>query len=258
MRYVRFEQGGQVRHGIVEGDSVRSIDGDLFGRHEVTGKPTPLGAVKLLAPVMPGKVLATAVNYHSHVAQSRAVLNEDEAPKQPELFYKPTSCIIGPEEAVIRPASYDGRLDAEGEMVAVIGKRASKVSPEEALGYVFGYTCGNDVSARQWQRGDIQWWRAKGSDTFGALGPWIETDLDPTNVELRTRVNGKELQSTNTNLMVHNVAKLVSFISGVVTLEPGDIIYTGTPGETPELQPGDTVEVEIQGIGVLKNPVQAG
>ena len=141
--------------------------------------------------------------------------------------------------------------------MAVIGRPCRAVAVEEALDYVFGYTCGNDVSARPWQQGDLQWWRAKGSDTFSPIGPFIATGLDPTDLELRTRLNGREVQTTNTGALVHSVAALVSFASQAMTLEPGDLVFTGTPGETGRISDGDVVEVEISGIGVLRNPVVA-
>ncbi|MFQ6020104.1 MAG: fumarylacetoacetate hydrolase family protein, partial [Dehalococcoidia bacterium] len=149
------------------------------------------------------------------------------------------------------------RVDCEGELVAVVGRPCRDVGEAEALDYLLGYTCGNDVSARPWQKGDLQWWRAKGCDTFAPLGPWIATGLDPANLELRTHLNGQLRQSTNTALLIHSVARLVSFASGATTLEPGDLIFSGTPGETPALSPGDIVEVEVQGIGSLRNPVRA-
>ena len=139
--------------------------------------------------------------------------------------------------------------------MAVIGRRCRDVSPADALDYVFGYTCGNDVSARYWQRDDLQWWRAKGSDTFSPVGPFIATGLDPTRLTLRTRLNGAEVQSAGTADLIHGVAELISFASRVLTWEPGDLLFTGTPGETPTIKPGDVIEVEIEGIGVLRNPV---
>jgi 2-keto-4-pentenoate hydratase/2-oxohepta-3-ene-1,7-dioic acid hydratase in catechol pathway len=164
--------------------------------------------------------------------------------------------VVGPDDAIALPREA-GRVDYEGELVALIGRLCRSVSVEEALDYVFGYTCGNDVSARQWQRGDLQWWRAKGSDTFSPIGPFIATDLDPADLELRTRLNGREVQTTNTGALIHSVAALVSFASRAMTLEPGDLVFTGTPGETGDLSDGDVVEVEISGIGVLHNPVVA-
>jgi len=179
-----------------------------------------------------------------------------EAPKKPELFLKPSSSIVGPEETIVLPRDA-GRVDYEGELVAVIGRLCRGVGPEEALTYVFGYTCGNDVSARHWQRDDLQWWRAKGSDTFSPVGPYIATGLDPAALELRTRLNGREVQAANTGTLIHGVAALIAFASRVMTLEPGDLVFTGTPGETGRLSEGDVVEVEIGGIGVLRNAVRA-
>jgi 2-keto-4-pentenoate hydratase/2-oxohepta-3-ene-1,7-dioic acid hydratase in catechol pathway len=214
----------------------------------------PLSEVKLLAPVRPSKVLGVALNYRSHVERS-PLPDLHEEPKAPEFFLMPPSAIIGPEEAIRLPAG-TVRVDYEGELVAVVGRRAHRVAPEKALEYVLGYTCGNDVSARDWQQGDLQWWRAKGTDTFAPLGPWLVTSLDPTDLELRTRVNGREVQHTNTSSLIHDVARLVSFASEAMTLVPGDLLYSGTPGSTAPLHQGDVVEVEIDGIGVLRNPVR--
>jgi 2-keto-4-pentenoate hydratase/2-oxohepta-3-ene-1,7-dioic acid hydratase in catechol pathway len=254
MLFARFRHGDHVAYGVVEGERVTPVEGDVFGEHRPAGESLPLSRVTLLAPVVPGKILAAAVNYPSHVTSARAVLDKDEAPSIPQLFLKPSSSVIGPGDTIVLPEGAP-RVDAEGEMVAVIGRRCRKVSAEEALAYVFGYTCGNDVSARHWQRDDIQWWRAKGSDTFTPLGPLIATGLNPADTELRTRVNGEEKQSTNTSAQIHSLAELISFASRVMTLEPGDMVFTGTPGVTPTLGPGDVVEVEIAGIGVLRNPV---
>jgi 2-keto-4-pentenoate hydratase/2-oxohepta-3-ene-1,7-dioic acid hydratase in catechol pathway len=254
MLYCRFKHESVVAHGIVDGDRVTAIDGSVFGAHRPAGKPILLSHVHLLAPVTPWKILAAAVNYQSHVPSGSSVLKTGELPSVPQLFLKPTSSIIGPDDTIILPADAR-RVDAEGELVAVIGRECRKVTTEEALEYVFGYTCGNDVSARHWQRDDIQWWRAKGSDTFSPIGPFIATDLDPANIGLRTRVNGAEAQAGNTRDLIHSVASMISFASQVMTLEPGDIVFTGTPGEPPKLADGDVVEVEIDGIGVLRNPV---
>ena len=255
MLIARFLHHGRERYGSVEEGQVRLIEGDVFGDFESTSEALPLADIRLLAPVRPSKVLAAAVNYHSHVPRSREILG-DESPVSPELFLKPPSAVIGPDEAIVLPAD-DGRVDCEGELVAVIGRRCRRLSEGEALDYVLGYACGNDVSARAWQRGDLQWWRAKGSDTFAPLGPWIATGLDPTGLELRTRVNGQLRQSTSTSLLIHSVARLISTASQAMTLEPGDLLFTGTPGETPALAAGDLVEVEIEGIGVLRNHVRA-
>ena len=257
MLFARLRHGDFEGYGLVEDGRVRPLEGDLFGEHCPSGEALPLDSVQLLAPVArPGKILAAAVNYPSHVAGSQAMTGLSEAPKKPELFLKPSSSIVGPEETIVLPRDA-GRVDYEGELVAVIGRLCRGVGPEEALTYVFGYTCGNDVSARHWQRDDLQWWRAKGSDTFSPVGPYIATGLDPAALELRTRLNGREVQAANTGTLIHGVAALIAFASHVMTLEPGDLVFTGTPGETGRLSEGDVVEVEIGGIGVLRNAVRA-
>ena len=256
MIFARFRHRDRVSWGIVQDSEVQPIEGDIYGDYKKLSEKIPLADVQLLAPAQPRKIVAAAVNYQSHVVQSRRVLKQDEAPKTPELFLKPSTAIIGPGDPIILPKDA-GQVDYEGEVVAVIGRVCRNVSPEQALDYIFAYTCGNDVSAREWQRKDIQWWRAKGSDTFAPVGPWLVTGLDPTNLDLRTLLNGEEVQTTNTKMLVHSIAKLVSFTSSVMTLEPGDLIYTGTPGQTRAISAGDTVAVEVKGIGVLSNPVKA-
>lgn len=258
MKYVRFLHQGRESYGVLEGESVLPFDGDLFGERRPSGASLSLADVTLLAPVRPTKIIAVALNYMDHLPAGGSFVSgqpDREAPAVPELFLKAPSAVVGPEEAIVLPAGA-GRIDAEGELVAVIGRRARSVSPEEALGCVLGYTCGNDVSAREWQRGDIQWWRAKSSDTFAPLGPCIVDGLDPSNLDLQTRVNGEVKQKSNTRQLIHDVAHIISFASRVMTLEPGDLIYTGTPGTTEPLRPGDVVEVEIAGIGVLRNAVR--
>jgi len=254
MKFARYRHARRQGYALVEGDLLRPIVGSPFGRWRASDDVIPLSQAKLLAPVRPSKVLGVALNYRSHVELS-PLPDLREEPKTPELFLKPPSSIIGPEEAIRLPAGSE-RVDYEGELVVVIGRRARRVPPEKALDYVLGYTCGNDVSARDWQQGDIQWWRAKGCDTFAPLGPWLVTGLDPAALELRTRVNGREVQHTSTASLIHNVACLVSSVSQVITLLAGDLLFTGTPGGTSPLQRGDLVEVEIDGIGVLRNPVR--
>ena len=256
MLFARFQHGDAVSYGMVDGDHVTPIEGGLFGSHRPAGSALPLANVRLLAPVVPPKILAAAVNYPSHVTSAKAIVDKDEAPSVPQLFLKPSSSVIGPGDTIVLPAGAR-RVDAEGEMVAVIGRSCRRVSAAQALNYVFGYTCGNDISARHWQRDDVQWWRAKGSDTFAPIGPYVATGLDPADMELRTLVNGEEKQATNTSALIHNLAGLVSFASQVMTLEPGDLVFTGTPGVTPTLTAGDVVEVSIAGIGVLRNTVAA-
>jgi 2-keto-4-pentenoate hydratase/2-oxohepta-3-ene-1,7-dioic acid hydratase in catechol pathway len=255
MKYVRFRHGDREACGTLEGDEIYVIEGDLLAAGRPTAEKLPLAQVKLLAPVpRPGKILAAAVNYQSHAPGASVITKQEAPPAIPQLFLKPSSSVIGPEETIVLPNGAP-RVDAEGELVAVIGRPCRSVEPESALAYVMGYTCGNDVSGRHWQRDDLQWWRAKGADTFSPVGPVIATGLDPRELQLRTLVNGEEKQSASTAVLIHDVAALISFASQVCTLEPGDLIFTGTPGETPRLNDGDIVEVEITEIGVLRNAV---
>ena len=248
-RYARFQAGETIAYGIVEGDRIRQIEGDLFGARRPTETTHALADVTLLVPTTPSKVLAVGLNYRSH-------LRDRPAPKVPEIFYKAPSCLIPQGADIVLPKGTND-VHYEGELVIVIGKRAKHVAPGEAMGYVFGVTCGNDVSARDWQKGDLQWWRAKGADTFGPCGPFVVSGLDPDDLKLELRVNGEVKQKESTKDLLHDVAAIISWISQAVTLEPGDLIYTGTPGLTTALKPGDVVEVEIEGIGVLKNGVTA-
>ena len=246
-RYVRFQRGSTTGYGVLDGETIRAIQGELFGSHKETGATHKVSEVKLLFPVMPPKVLAVGLNYRSHIGSQKP-------PSNPEIFYKPISCLQHPGDPIVIPAD-SKNTHYEGELVIVIGKPASHVSPAEAKNVIFGVTCGNDVSERDWQKGDLQWWRAKGSDTFGPCGPYIAQGVDYGNLQLRTRVNGKVVQQQSTSDLLFDCPTIVSFISRSVTLAPGDLIYTGTPGSTSKLSPGDTVEVDIEGIGVLRNPV---
>lgn len=249
-RYVRYEVQGVAAWGLLEGDMVRPIRGDIFGEHEVMPTPVPLARFRLLAPVDPSKVIAVGLNYQSH-------LGERAASAYPGLFAKYPTSIVGPDASIVRPP--DSRnLHYEGEMVIVIGREAKDVPVEEARGYVFGITAGNDVSERDWQSADLQWFRAKGSDTFGPVGPVLVTGLNHNDLLLETRVNGEARQSARTRDLIFDVEEIVSYVSRYVTLYPGDIIFTGTPGSTQAMEPGDVVEVELEGVGVLRNTVVGG
>lgn len=249
-RYVRFENGGEAVYGLLEDGGVRPIQGDLFGEHQVTAERIPLEDLTLLAPVHPSKVIAVGLNYQSH-------LGERDPAAYPGLFAKYPTCIVSPGDPVVRPA--DSRnLHYEGEMVLVIGREARDVPVEDAAAYVFGVTAGNDISERDWQAADLQWFRAKASDTFGPVGPVLVTGLDHNDLLLRTRVNGEVRQEARTRDLIFNVEEIVSYVSRYVTLLPGDIIFTGTPGSTRAMEPGDVVEVELEGVGVLKNPIVQG
>jgi len=250
VRYARFQVAGKTACGIVEGDRVREIEGDVPGAGKPTGKTFQLSEVKLLVPTRPSKVIALAGNYKSH-------LGATARPKHPEPFFKIPSCLIGQGESIVIPPG-TAVVHHEGELVIVMGKRAHHVPPEKALDYVLGVTCGNDVSARDWQKNDVQWWRAKGSDTFGPCGPWVASGINYDDLLLTVRVNGQVKQQQRTSDLIFGVAAIVSFISQHVTLERGDLIFTGTPGATTQIHPGDVVEVEIEGVGVLKNPVAVG
>jgi 2-keto-4-pentenoate hydratase/2-oxohepta-3-ene-1,7-dioic acid hydratase in catechol pathway len=227
---------------------VQLVRGGPFGALEPTGGRVPLSRAQFLAPVSPRQILAMAVNYPSH-AGGRPLAS------QPEPFLKAPSSLIGPGEAIVLPPG-TAEVHAEPEVVIVIGRRARNVAAADAQRYIFGYTAGNDVSARDWQRDDRQWWRAKSADTFTALGPWIETDV-PARIALEGRVNGKRVQRGHTGQLVHSIAACIEHITSAMTLERGDLIFTGTPGTTARIQPGDTVEVVAGEIAPLRNPVVA-
>jgi 2-keto-4-pentenoate hydratase/2-oxohepta-3-ene-1,7-dioic acid hydratase in catechol pathway len=248
--FIRFRHGSDISYGVLEGETVREIRGDLFGAHSPTGVNHRLSEVTLLYPCQPGKIMAVGLNYKSH-------LGTRPHPPHPEMFYKPVTSLQHPDGPIEIPRDATD-VHYEGELVVVIGKPVKKASPEEAGAAIFGVTCGNDVSDRNWQHGpqkDLQWWRAKGCDTFAPLGPAIVTGLDYGNLQLETRLNGETVQKQTTADLIFDCASIVSWVSGWVTLLPGDLIYTGTPGSTRRISPGDTVEVAIKGIGVLRNPV---
>jgi len=249
-KYIRYRHFSSIAYGILDGESVREIRGDLFGEYKETGVIHHADDVKLLHPCEPPKILAVGLNYKSH-------LGDRKPPEHPEIFYKPTSALQNPEDSIVIPPAAKN-VHYEGELVLVIGKRVTRASPDEARSAIFGVTCGNDVSERDWQGGpqkDLQWWRAKGADTFAPLGPMIVCGLDYSNLLLQTRLNGNVVQKQYTSDLIFNGSTIVSWISRYVTLMPGDIIYTGTPGHTSRMSEGDLVEVEIEGIGVLRNRI---
>jgi 2-keto-4-pentenoate hydratase/2-oxohepta-3-ene-1,7-dioic acid hydratase in catechol pathway len=248
-KYVRYELEGRASYGILDGETVRELSGDLSAAPTPTGKTAKLSAVKLLAPCTPSKVIAVGLNYQTHLGQRAAAA-------YPGLFAKMPTSIVGPEADIVYPADATN-LHYEGEMVLVIGKRASNVPVADAASYVFGVTAGNDVSEREWQQKDLQWFRAKASDTFGPLGPVIVTGVNFDDLLVQTRLNGAVVQSERTTHLIFNVREIVSYVSRYVTLEPGDVIYTGTPGTTRAIKPGDVVEIEVEKVGVLRNRVVA-
>ncbi len=246
-RYVRYEHQGNTSYGILDGDTIRQLNGAPTQGGSPTGAVVSRSAVRLLAPVTPGKVIAIGFNYKSH-------LDGREPPSEPGVFIKLPSSIIGPGENIVFPPGASN-VHYEGELVVVIGRTAHRISPEQAPGYIFGVTAGNDVSERDWQASDLQWFRAKASDTFGPVGPVLVTGLDYENLLLSTRLNGETVQEQRTSDLLFGVHRIVSHVSQFVTLEPGDIIYTGTPGATRAMKPGDVVEVEIEGVGTLSNTI---
>ena len=251
-KFARYEAHGEVAYGLVDGDIVRQITGAPYEEYRVTDHTHSLPEVRLLAPVVPSKVVAIGLNYKSH-------LGHLEAPKVPEPFFKTTSSVIGPGDSIVIPreAIQEGvRMQPEAELSLVIGSRCKRATRGDALSYILGYTCGNDVSGRDWQRNDLQWWRAKSCDTFSPLGPFIVTGLDPGALHLVGRINGETVQDSSTSDLLYDVPTIIEFVSRAVTLEPGDVIMTGTPGQPGDMHAGDTVEVEVEGIGVLSNPVR--
>ncbi len=251
-RYIRYRHNNTVSYGVADGEVVRPVSGNIFGRHKVGDQKLKLASVKLLAPCEPPKVLAVGLNYRSHIGNR-------PAPKRPEIFYKPTTCLQDPDGPIVIPKDA-ANVHYEGELVVVIGKTVRHATAEQAREAIFGVTCGNDVSERDWQNGadkDLQWWRAKGADTFGPLGPAIVRGLDYGKLLLQTRLNGKVVQKQFTSDLLFDCPAIVSWVSHYVTLGPGDLIYTGTPGTTQKMSPGDVVEIDIEGIGVLKNTVAA-
>jgi 2-keto-4-pentenoate hydratase/2-oxohepta-3-ene-1,7-dioic acid hydratase in catechol pathway len=239
-------------YGILDEHQVREISGAPWGEWSQSSRAWPLASVHLVAPVDPSKIVCIGRNYAAHAAELG-----NEVPKEPLMFLKPPSSIVCSEEPIVLTA-YSQRIEHEGELAIVIGRRCSHLrDSDDALSYVLGYTCLNDVTARDIQKSDVQFTRGKGFDTFCPVGPHIETDLDPANVLVETRVNGAVRQSGNTSLMIYPCAFLIRWISRMMTLYPGDVIATGTPAGVGPLVAGDVVEVSVTGIGVLRNPVHA-
>jgi len=248
MRWVRCEVSGRACYGWIEGDCVVETDRPPFEPHRPTGRRHPLDAVRLLSPVLPSKVVCVGKNYAAHAAEFG-----DTPPDEPCLFIKPDTTVIGPDAEIVYPAM-SRQVDYEAELALVIGRTLRNASLDEARAGIFGCTCLNDVTARDLQRKDGQWTRAKGFDTFCPLGPWIETDVgDPDRLEIELFLNGERRQHANTDQLVHKTAALTRFVSQVMTLRPGDVIATGTPAGIGPMQPGDVVEVRIERIGTLRN-----
>jgi 2-keto-4-pentenoate hydratase/2-oxohepta-3-ene-1,7-dioic acid hydratase in catechol pathway len=254
MKFCRFlsaaTASAEARYGILDGDRVKELDASPWAEWGETGNSVPAGEVRLLTPVEPRKIVCIGRNYAAHAAELG-----NEVPKDPLIFLKPSTAIVGPDEPIVLP-KYSLRVEHEGELGLVIGRRCSHLNDDEdSLSYVLGYTCVNDVTARDLQKADVQFTRAKGFDTFCPVGPYIETELRPADLLVETFVNGELRQSGRTSLMAFSPAFLVRWLSRMMTLEPGDLIATGTPSGVGPLLAQDTVEVRIEGIGVLRNPV---
>lgn len=252
MRIVRYllPDSKKPKYGWILDDKVGEISGNVFGRYRRNEATTPLADVKLLAPSEPSKILCVGRNYVEHAKELG-----NEVPKVPLIFMKPPSAIIANGETILLP-SQSNQVEHESELVVVIGKRGKHITANNAKRHIFGYTIGLDITARDLQKPDGQWTRAKGFDTFCPFGPWIDTEFDPSDAVVTCRVNGQMRQMASTRDMVFNVGVLIAYISSVMTLEPGDLIFTGTPPGVGLLQDGDEVAAEIEGLGILKNPVR--
>ena len=252
MRIARFSLNGEPKFGIVDGPELVVLNGHpLVAGYDTTGERVPIKEVKLLAPTIPSKVVCVGLNYADHVAE----IKDASAAAEPTLFLKPSSAIVGPGDAIVLPAQSE-KVDLEVELTIVMGQIAKNVSEKDALNYVWGFTIANDVTARDLQFSDQQWARSKSFDSFCPIGPWIETEFVPDGQELSSRINGETKQSSTIDHMLHDTAKLISYISHNMTLLPGDVILTGTPAGITQIVSGDIVECEIEGIGTLVNPVR--
>jgi 2-keto-4-pentenoate hydratase/2-oxohepta-3-ene-1,7-dioic acid hydratase in catechol pathway len=256
MRWCRFQSGDAETWGVVEDGAVTQVAGSPFGAHARTPITLPLSRVKLLVPVIPPTFYAAGVNYREHVtemAHRRGV--KPEFPPNADVGYRANNALIAADEPIVIPRDATEQVQYEGELVVVIGRRCRRVSEAEALDCVFGYTIGNDVSERTWQRGDRTFWRGKNTDTFKPMGPWIVTGLDPDDLRVTIRLNGREMFSYAVKDAIFGVRRFISRMSQYLTLHPGDVLWMGTDGPTENMKDGDVVEVEVPGIGVLRNPV---
>jgi 2-keto-4-pentenoate hydratase/2-oxohepta-3-ene-1,7-dioic acid hydratase in catechol pathway len=257
MRFARFQQAGHDSYGLVEGDRILPLRGTPFSEWSIAGSSVPLADVKLLVPVIPGTFYAAGLNYTEHILQRARNLNiEPKLPSRPEPGYRSNNALIAHQEQIVLPSDTTA-VQYEGELVVVIGKRAKYLSEAEALSCVLGYTIGNDVSERSWQRADRTFWRSKNSDTFKPMGPWIETDLELESLQTTVRVNGETQITFQTHHMLFGIAQFIATMTQYLTLHPGDVIWMGTEGEPKDLHAGDTVDVQISSIGVLSNTVVA-
>jgi 2-keto-4-pentenoate hydratase/2-oxohepta-3-ene-1,7-dioic acid hydratase in catechol pathway len=252
LKFLRFRRENEkTGFGLLQENRVVEIEGDVFGEYRITRTTHKINQLRLLPPCYPSKIVAVGLNYRDHAQEMKKT-----PPEEPMLFMKPSTAVIGHEDKIIYPKHMSSRVDYEGELALVIGKRAYWVKESEAPNYLFGYTCINDVTARDLQAKDVQYTRAKGFDSFAPIGPVIETELDPTDLQISTFLNGERKQHSRTSNLIFSVQRLISFVSHIMTLLPGDIIATGTPAGIGSMKIGDKVEVEIEGIGILGNYVE--
>jgi 2-keto-4-pentenoate hydratase/2-oxohepta-3-ene-1,7-dioic acid hydratase in catechol pathway len=258
MRWCRFTAAGETAYGLIEGETVRKADGPPWGRHALAATGVPLNSVKLEIPVIPSTFFCVGVNYTDHVERMAARRGTKPSfPPRPDVGYRANNALIAHGEAIVKPRDASEQFQYEGELVAVFGKRCRNVSKEDALSYVFGWTIGNDVSERTWQANDRTLWRAKNCDTFKPMGPWIVTGADIDAMVTTIRLNGRVTETFKTNNMIFDAPTYISEVSRYCTIEPGDVMWMGTDGIPENMKPGDVCEIEISGIGILRNPVVA-
>ena len=256
MKWCRFQTRDKTAYGIIEGDSVVEVAGSPFDDYTRTSSTHPLGLVKLLVPVIPPTFYAAGINYPEHVTWAARMRDQEpDLPKKADVGYRAVNALIAHEEPILVPKDATEEVQYEGELVAVIGEKCHNVSEAESLDYVLGYTIGNDVSERTWQRGDRTLWRAKNTDTFKPMGPWIVTGLDPDDLHVKITLSGKTVGSYDVSTAIFSLSTYISEMSRYLTLYPGDVVWMGTEGATENMKDGDVVEVEISDIGVLRNRV---
>jgi 2-keto-4-pentenoate hydratase/2-oxohepta-3-ene-1,7-dioic acid hydratase in catechol pathway len=255
MRWIRFTTNGRTAYGSLDGDTVREIGGEPWGAATPTGNTHRLSDVTLEIPVVPPTFYAAGINYAAHIREMAAKRGvEPQFPEKADIGYRANNALLPHNRTVVIPHDATEKVNYEGELVVVIGKKAKHLSKADAMSCVFGYTIGNDVSERTWQRGDRTFWRGKNADTFKPMGPWIETDVDLDKMETVVRVNGREDLRFKTNDMIFDIPTYIAAMTRYLTLYPGDVIWMGTDGTSPDLKHGDVVEVELTGLGVLRNP----
>ena len=259
MKWIRYQYGGSASYGIVEEGQIEEVSGTPFGQYTRTGHRFPTSAVQIRIPFAPLTFYAAGINYEEHVREAAALLGrEPDLPDKADIGYRANNALIAHGEPIVIPPDATEQVQYEGELVAVVGKTVKNVSEDEALDCLLGYTIGNDVSERTWQANDRTLWRAKNADTFKPMGPWIETDVDLDSLQTTVTINGEVMSQFATNKMIFGVAHYISEMSKYLTLHPGDMIWMGTDGATQNMKAGDTVDVEISGIGTLSNPVVQG